>query len=1787
MSISIRSGLAFALFAKSVERWIRKRPAARLQRKRRARQRFLEQLEPRNLMALDILSVSPVDGSIDWTPATNLTITFNGPVVKGQGNIHVVRETTSALGVAVDVTSDNVTVAGATVTVDLPTDLTAGEAYYVLIDNGAFLETASAPALRATLLAQDFELLPLNPFETVGGGDGTDFTKVPPLNYVVDNSLMPTGGTPEYQGWTFIDKNSWIREAGDQARSNFTRGVGTIAVGDPDQFDDDPNGGPFNGRFLSRPISLSGVTADSVVLEFDSSFRPENTQIGILQVRFDLASDSWTDLLTLNPTNTSNQTPGGAVTAVNLNERLVSGTSTGVSSNGRGNVPFARVVNPAGASSMQFRWGVAGGNTWWWGIDNLRVTGQVTRTPFLGLSNRTLWNLDIPRFASSVDKTSMSENGGTAVGTVSRNGSTANPLVVTLTSSDTTEATVPPTVTIPAGASFITFPITAVDDLISDRAQRVTVTLTAPTWQPTSISIDVTDDEGPKIVTLTPSDNSSGIGYTSSLAITFDRDIKPGSGSLHILRSSDSRLITSVEVNSASVTILPASANILTIVLPVNLIGLTGYSVLIDDGAIVDTSTTVTPDAMLLEQDFELLNLAPFASRVSIDGTDTTKKPPQGFNIDNTGVVGGATSSDYFGWSFQDKNSWIATSGGAGRTNFALGRGVVAVADASLLTGVTNYNSFVETRLISLTGVTAGTLAIEFDLNFNSGLPRLGVVQVSTNGGGWVDFLQISQDVSNTRAIYRNGVVSGAGVSLLAPYNNPSSGNVRFRFGLTNTGAAGWLSVDNINVFGQIQGLPYLGHKDPTVWNFTTSAVDDLPIASTFLPLDNATAVPVESNLAVTFNQPVKKGNGFVHIVRSSDGKLGVSVDVQSPLVTVVGSVVTINPPIDLVGLTDYFVQFDSGALLSNTTSPTERTVLLSEDFELLPLGPAVFETVGTDGTDFTIVPPQGFAVDNSLMPPGGVPEWNGWTFAAKSFWETQGQQNRANFTRGSGTIAVGEVDEWDDNSTLNNSFNGLFLTSPINLANTAANSVVLEFDSSFRPENSPIANNQVGIVEVSYNGGSWERLLTLDRNNTSGEATASNVNERRFVGMTNPTTGTARFRFGVSGTNDYWWAIDNILITADVAGLPTLGIENPTSWNFTTAVARTLTIAADPAPIGENGGTRAVTVTRNLGTTGPLVVTLASSDTTPPTIATMPSTVTILDGQPSVTFTVTALDDTNFDGLKTLRITATAPDFVSGNANISVADNETADVVVSEIMFNPGSANGNSGFNDVRREWVEVFNRGTTSVDLGGWSLDDEDTSNWGLIPDGTILPPGRVAVIYNSFFGANTDAGFRADWSIPAEALTIGVFWGMLDNSPVAVGATLNEVLVLRDASNTVIDQVNYDDDGTDWPAPASGNGGPSIALARSQSGNDTGRNWIRSAVGVRDAVAPTGTVFTSGIVDVGSPGRMPRLNSSVESRGLFYNNSTGNGGNAFATDKVPLVSGVSSFANYTNYELGLTGVAVDVIGLSLTITPAQMLENLVLRQWNGIDTAGFVALPTDANPTVLVTPRGGTGGSDRVGITFRDRTLRNTWLRIEVLANAVTGLATRDTFYFGNVVGEVNVGNTTDRLRVNAQDTGAIRDNQSTEPGSALVTNIYDLNRDGRVNAQDTSILRSNQETEGIVAPLNIAGTLNAGGGFASGAKGSSIFERISPLVQTDGNVKASGRIVETQAVTKNRTDVQNRSDVQLIVPTNVSKDSPVGDPTLPPISEKLPKRTQEKANELTSLDEYFSSFWLDRP
>jgi ribonuclease/Cadherin domain/Dockerin type I domain len=317
------------------------------------------------------------------------------------------------------------------------------------------------------------------------------------------------------------------------------------------------------------------------------------------------------------------------------------------------------------------------------------------------------------------------------------------------------------------------------------------------------------------------------------------------------------------------------------------------------------------------------------------------------------------------------------------------------------------------------------------------------------------------------------------------------------------------------------------------------------------------------------------------------------------------------------------------------------------------------------------------------------------------------------------------------------------------------------------------------------------------------------------------------------------------------------------------------------------------------------------------------------------------------------------------------------------------------------------------------------------------------------------------------------------------------VNEAVVLTRANSTVSGNVltQLSNSGT-WADPESGAVTLTASLGTVTKNADGTWGWSYQATDfVSGQVA---TIFANDGTNVSSVTFTITAFSTIATRGLVYAGATGASASTSLSDKVPLLPGQSStFDNYTSYSRGLNGLVIDVPGLPASTTTSQLLSSLVFAQWDGIAAAGFVALPGTAVPTAVIASGVGSGGSVRATITFPDNTIQNTWLQVTILANATTGLAANDVFYFGNVIGDVNTGNTATRLRVNALDSSAVRNNQSPGANSVGVANIYDINRDGRVNALDTSIVRNNQQTAGIVAPITApsARVANARGSSSS--------------------------------------------------------------------------------------------------
>ncbi len=192
------------------------------------------------------------------------------------------------------------------------------------------------------------------------------------------------------------------------------------------------------------------------------------------------------------------------------------------------------------------------------------VTITASATGYVGGSANV--NLtDFETLALTINPASISENGGVATGTVTRsNTDISSALTVTLASNDTTEATVPATITILANQASATFAITGADDALLDGTQTVTITASSLGFAAGNAMVDVTDDENqPPTISDIVDQSTSEDTPTAALAFTVG-DLETAAGSLTVTASSsntalvpDGNLVLGGSGASRTLTITP------------------------------------------------------------------------------------------------------------------------------------------------------------------------------------------------------------------------------------------------------------------------------------------------------------------------------------------------------------------------------------------------------------------------------------------------------------------------------------------------------------------------------------------------------------------------------------------------------------------------------------------------------------------------------------------------------------------------------------------------------------------------------------------------------------------------------------------------------------------------------------------------------------------------------------------------------------------------------------------------------------------------------------------------------------------------------------------------------------------------------------------------------------------------------------------------------------------------------------------------------------------------------
>ncbi len=156
----------------------------------------------------------------------------------------------------------------------------------------------------------------------------------------------------------------------------------------------------------------------------------------------------------------------------------------------------------------------------------------------------------------------------------------------------------------------------------------------------------------------------------------------------------------------------------------------------------------------------------------------------------------------------------------------------------------------------------------------------------------------------------------------------------------------------------------------------------------------------------------------------------------------------------------------------------------------------------------------------------------------------------------------------------------------------------------------------------------------------------------------------------------------------------------------------------------------------------------------------------------------------------------------------VTSGDTIDANVVVNEIMYNPASPMG-----DAYYEYIELFNRGSSSFNISNWIVKDDNDFNTFIIPASTILGPGNYLVL-----ATNPD-------SIEAYYGITGVL-GPVDFNLNNTG----DAVRLYNPLGSLMDYV-YFSDMDPWPTEPDG-GGPSLSLINASLDNNDPASWEASS-------------------------------------------------------------------------------------------------------------------------------------------------------------------------------------------------------------------------------------------------------------------------------------------------------------------------------------------------------------------
>jgi len=535
----------------------------------------------------------------------------------------------------------------------------------------------------------------------------------------------------------------------------------------------------------------------------------------------------------------------------------------------------------------------------------------------------------------------------------------------------------------------------------------------------------------------------------------------------------------------------------------------------------------------------------------------------------------------------------------------------------------------------------------------------------------------------------------------------------------------------------------FTGIADTTTWNFTTSTPDlTAPARVSFAPADNSSNAIPTTNLVISYDEGIVKGNGTVAIKKSSDASVVESIAVSSGQVTVSGSTATIDPSVVLDYATGYYVEVSAGAFTDAATNGTAAISGSSTWNFTTRAAPAVVISQYYEGASSDkFIELKNLTGSDIALDGYRVTAWSNTSPANNQDWKS-GTNTTTRITDLSGYIIPA---------------NGSLLVA--NSAATVPVYAAANFDVS---DNGGCTAFNGDDSVVLYNGPGFTQAEVVD----AVSFVANDGADKSFYRL-NHGPGFD-FNSGSSILNySGVWATKTL---AEVAS----ALESDAWYLSASQPIGTLTLSLSPSSINESTApsTSTATVTRSGDTSSDLIVLIASSNSSVAEVADEAVSVTIPAGQSSAQFVINAKDNLWLIGDQAVTFTVSAIGFLPASAQVTVLDDPTDPtfpVVINEIRVDDDNGDG--------FEYFELYNAGSVAVSLDNLSyiVIGDGTGGSGVIENvtalatGVTLQPGEFYLVAKQAslpVDSDTDGDQVADFTATPDQLVTNLDFENEDN-------------------------------------------------------------------------------------------------------------------------------------------------------------------------------------------------------------------------------------------------------------------------------------------------------------------------------------------------------------------------------------------------------------------------------------